>query len=563
MKPSTLTLLFSITLVRGIDLNIPTECQTLESLSDIQTCASVIGDAIAGSTVVPDDCKGIDSADAVSLCIDSLKDSLPFDVPTECEDISDLEALRSCAEATQNLVKDTLAGIPTCVNSTSRALIQCARENADTCSEACLEAVDDFVPFVPNVLLLKTCNGIQREIVGPICETVSCCPACTDEYVDFAECLVNDVIEFPNGPCTFECTAANARHLQGNMGGGAGVSNGGGNGGRPENTGNVSGGSGHLDPEFCFDRYLLGKPKTLETYSRTDSCIIRDYFKEFGADAQSNGKPLPLDCTDLASLSQGQLNRCTRPLRNYIDNLDELPEECQNIEDKPGLGKCLKAIPLFNNVPPRCRNLRNVTDIEACAEIVIDRIPDREELPACVQETRATLRECITENKEACKEQCADVAQSFVGFKPDLTDVTSCGSIQETIVDPLLTRIECCNQCSEAFESLSSCILNEVIDFDVQDCGFGAAAENDNPNTATAFVGGRHRYLEENACDDSLEGEARVVATFSDHVSCVTNEYLSSFASAVEEDVGSSSHSISLLGSFLIPIFTLLYLMTA
>ena len=508
--------------------------------------------------MTPDECKGIESVNDVSLCIDSLEESLPFDVPAECEDITDLEALRWCADATQNLIEDTLARIPTCVNSTSHALIQCARENADTCLEACLEAVDDFVPFVPNVLLLKTCSGIQREIIGPVCETVSCCPACTDEYVEFAQCLVNDVVEFPNGPCTFECDASNDRHLQGIMDGGADVGN---VGGRPNTVGGISGGNRDIDPEFCLDRFLLGKPKTLETYTRVDSCIIRDYFEEIGAKAQSNGKPLPLDCADLASLNQGQLNRCTRPLQNYIDNLDEPPEECQDIEDKPGLGECLKVIPLFSNIPPQCRNLRNTTDIEACAETVIDRIP--EELPACVPETRATLQECIAENKEACREQCADVAQSFSGFRPDLTNVTSCGSIQETVVDPLLTQVECCSQCSEAFGSLSSCILNQVIDFDVQDCQSFALTEIDNPNTATAFVGDRHGYLEGNTCGDSLEGQARVVATFSDHVNCVTKEYLSSFASTEENEHGSSSQSVSLLGSILMTAFTLLSLIAS
>lgn len=105
-------------------------------------------------------------------------------------------------------VEAALAGLPECVGESSMALAQCFLDNAPKCLASCAGAVwDGDSPFEDlNIFDLFSCDGIERNLLEPMCEVVSCCEPCLQPLEAVAECVVNDVLDFGLWrDCDFTC----------------------------------------------------------------------------------------------------------------------------------------------------------------------------------------------------------------------------------------------------------------------------------------------------------------------------------------------------------------------
>lgn len=102
--------------------------------------------------------------------------------------------------------KKAVQNLPGCLRTTAVDLAKCFAENALECSASCgAAAVTNTVvngngplrnPYanLPS-FFLPTCKGIQKHLLWPACDTMSCCSECWPELAKTAECIVNDALE--------------------------------------------------------------------------------------------------------------------------------------------------------------------------------------------------------------------------------------------------------------------------------------------------------------------------------------------------------------------------------
>ena len=110
-------------------------------------------------------------------------------------------------------VNAALAGLPECLRDSSMALAQCMITNVGQCFASCTGATWDS-PFEDlNVFDLFSCQGIEGNLLQPMCNVVECCEPCLEPLADLAECVVNDVLDFGffDLDCTFSCDAPTTR----------------------------------------------------------------------------------------------------------------------------------------------------------------------------------------------------------------------------------------------------------------------------------------------------------------------------------------------------------------
>lgn len=98
-----------------------------------------------------------------------------------------------------------MSELPDCVQSTFSAFGACMVENKETCLDTCQGT--SFPTFDFDPIQLLTCNGIQNEIMDPVCGSISCCEPCVDEFEAVSNCIVNDVLDYTVRDCALTCAA--------------------------------------------------------------------------------------------------------------------------------------------------------------------------------------------------------------------------------------------------------------------------------------------------------------------------------------------------------------------
>lgn len=103
-------------------------------------------------------------------------------------------------------VSDAIENLPPCVPQSATDMAQCFIDNVVDCFASCAGTVWESPLADLNIFDLFSCNGIERNLLAPVCDIVACCPPCLDPLESVAECIVNDVLDFGWwGECDFEC----------------------------------------------------------------------------------------------------------------------------------------------------------------------------------------------------------------------------------------------------------------------------------------------------------------------------------------------------------------------
>lgn len=104
-------------------------------------------------------------------------------------------------ECIANTIQDGFAGLPSCTVESGLALAECFVDNAGICATSCTKGELDFSGLLTVGLSdLMSCSSIMTNVFNPLCESVSCCPPCTDELDDLSECILDTFIS-----CEFDC----------------------------------------------------------------------------------------------------------------------------------------------------------------------------------------------------------------------------------------------------------------------------------------------------------------------------------------------------------------------
>jgi hypothetical protein len=203
-------------------------CKDLATPEEIVACLQEAADAFERPTLPPSlqdkfpECKELETPEEMMACIKTFMQE--FERPTlppalqaklpGCKDMETPDEIIACVDATIEELQTKIENLPACVNTTMKALGFCARENIATCVKTC-QGMDIVVPDLPDSpAQIATCGLIQQNVVDPMCAN-NCCPQCQQEFEDFAECLVNEVIDYPSGDCDFECGGGSRRALSG------------------------------------------------------------------------------------------------------------------------------------------------------------------------------------------------------------------------------------------------------------------------------------------------------------------------------------------------------------
>ncbi|CAJ1965495.1 unnamed protein product [Cylindrotheca closterium] len=122
-----------------------------------------------------------------------------------------LEEYKDCMkEEVRTFIREKL---PACVNTTTVALGECYKTNADTCSDSCSQAdIPDSNPFSgASSTGVRACQGFQNQIMNPSCDIIDCCPECETEFSDLLTCVGQELLELQPEPCELTCPSESTR----------------------------------------------------------------------------------------------------------------------------------------------------------------------------------------------------------------------------------------------------------------------------------------------------------------------------------------------------------------
>ena len=109
-------------------------------------------------------------------------------------------------ECIKNGIDNALQQLPPCVQESAMDMATCFLDNPVQCAIGCLAETWDSPFDNLNIFDLLSCDGMQENLLQPMCNVVSCCPPCVDPLEAVAECVVNELLDFgPWGTCDFEC----------------------------------------------------------------------------------------------------------------------------------------------------------------------------------------------------------------------------------------------------------------------------------------------------------------------------------------------------------------------
>ena len=130
------------------------------------------------------------------------------------------------------------------------------------------------------------------------------------------------------------------------------------------------------------------------------------------------------------------------------------------------------APPAVQEQAPGCKDMETPQEVIACVKSTMEELKQKiEDLPPCVETTMKSLGFCALENLKVCAESCKGITIDVEAFPSSPADVATCSLIQKNFVDPMCAN-NCCPQCQQEFEDVAECVVNEVLDYTVQDCDF-------------------------------------------------------------------------------------------
>lgn len=138
------------------------------------------------------------------------------------------DIVKDCLEPHKDCMKQEvrafIAKLPACVNTTTVALGQCFKANAQTCASTCSTAdIPESNPFAGvSPTVVQACREFQDQIMDPSCEIVDCCPQCVSEFSDLMTCVGQELLELKPQTCELTCPAAR-RNLGGAAAAGRGL----------------------------------------------------------------------------------------------------------------------------------------------------------------------------------------------------------------------------------------------------------------------------------------------------------------------------------------------------
>jgi hypothetical protein len=113
---------------------------------------------------------------------------------------STLECLDPYANCVQQTIQEAMeTQLNPCINQTLRELVECGRSNQDLCLESCSNVTGTFEQNNPFERLkfesVETCDGIQTNLMNPLCDVVGCCEPCVAKVEALMKCIVNEQLD--------------------------------------------------------------------------------------------------------------------------------------------------------------------------------------------------------------------------------------------------------------------------------------------------------------------------------------------------------------------------------
>jgi hypothetical protein len=117
--------------------------------------------------------------------------------------------------------------------------------------------------------------------------------------------------------------------------------------------------------------------------------------------------------------------------------------------------------------------------IKAEVEVIVD------SLPACVNTTIVALGDCYIDNASTCNSTCSmdDIPEENPYEDADASALVFCSPFQSDIMDPSCEIVDCCAECITEFEAVMNCIVQDVMELQVEppdsgDCVLSCPAES-------------------------------------------------------------------------------------
>jgi len=195
---------------------------------------------------VAEECRPcVDTLNATYQCVEANQDTCELSTcystsSSSSEDIDYGSCCPECAtelETTVGCFTGCLEG--TCVNSTATAYVNCLSGDP-VCAAKCYSAAQSYADDIEdenvdytdldqvNATAQSTsCSDLQSKYQTDACDGyASCCPSCSSEFDDVANCVLNDVLGVALGleECQLQCSTSRrwlSLLLQGGTGGGA------------------------------------------------------------------------------------------------------------------------------------------------------------------------------------------------------------------------------------------------------------------------------------------------------------------------------------------------------
>lgn len=181
-------------LIRVVDL-MPS-CTTSNTFDQIMDCLQTATDPTCFTDATTDN---VTSCVFPFWYIDPLRDTpLVSDGVGEC-----FEDVIICINGK---IDNVFADQPNCAKESSLALSQCLLDNAESCASTCASCnwTYAFQELVNEDF--ETCSNVSENLMDPMCELISCCPACLNELDALATCTAEDVLGL-NTTCNLSCNA--------------------------------------------------------------------------------------------------------------------------------------------------------------------------------------------------------------------------------------------------------------------------------------------------------------------------------------------------------------------
>lgn len=133
---------------------------------------------------------------------------------------STLECLDPYVECVNQTIHEAMnTQLEPCINQTLQELVDCGRTNGEACVQTCNDTqLESDLLLGLDFMSVQTCQGIQANVMDPLCGVVSCCEPCVAKMEALMQCIVNDQLDqvpAVGQTCnSLACPAASQRKLR-------------------------------------------------------------------------------------------------------------------------------------------------------------------------------------------------------------------------------------------------------------------------------------------------------------------------------------------------------------